>query len=470
MVFKMNKKINMDALTRELCLFALPMLLGNILQSCYNMADMAVVGSFIGKEALAAVSNTSMICFISNSICIGFTAGGNVLVAKYRGAKDSVAQRDSIRTLFALSSLGGILLSVLNYLLYVPVLRLMNTPAEAMPYAMEYMSVICAGNLFVFGYNAVCSVMRGLGDARRPLYFVAVTAAVNIALDYVLVVFCGWGVRGAAIATVLAQAVSCLVAIGALHKQGRKDRGFIFHFDRRSLAIDRPLCRELLRIGLPTAFRSAALNMSYLVVTSLFNGYGTAAAAAAGIGLKVNTFVAMPSWAIGQAVSIMAGHSMGAGDPGRAAKTARNGIMVSLLFNGVLLVMIQLFVRRFLGIFTADAEVIRLGTLYLRIACSVNFIPYVVINLLDNFATGVGAPFIAMFNTLLHSVALRLGLSLLLTAWLPYGFTGLCIAESVSPVIPCVVGVVFFLSGRWRERRITASRYNSLRSRRNRCS
>ncbi len=447
----MAKKINIDSLTRELCVFALPMLLGNILQSLYSMADMAVVGSFIGRDALAAVSNTSMICFISNSICIGFTVGGNVLVAKYRGAKDSAAQRDTIRTLFALSSAGGAMLTIINYLLYVPVLRLMNTPAEAMPYAIEYMGVICAGNFFVFGYNAVCSVMRGLGDARRPLYFVAVTAAVNIALDYVLVVILDRGVQGAAIATVAAQAASCVAALWTLHMQGRKDRGFVFHFDRRALAINPPLCRAVLHIGLPTAFRSAALNMSYLVVTTLFNGYGAASAAAAGIGLKVNTFVAMPSWAVGQAVSIIAGHSMGANDPDRAAQTARKSILISLLFNGVLLLTIQIFVRPFVSMFTSDAEVIRMGVLYLSICCSINFIPYVVMNILDNFATGVGAPFTAMLNTLLHSVVMRLGLSLLLSAWLPYGFTGLCAAESVSPVIPCIVGIVFFLRGRWRK-------------------
>ncbi len=449
----MNIKIS--PLTRELCLFALPMLLGNILQSCYNMVDMAVVGRFVGREALAAVSNTSMICFISNSICIGFTVGGNVLVAKYRGANNPAAQRDTIRTLFALSSIGGVLLTALNYLLYIPVLRLMNTPAEAMPYAVEYMSVICAGNFFVFGYNAVCSVMRGMGDSRRPLYFVAVTAATNIVLDYLLVGFFRWGVRGAAIATVFAQAVSCFVALWTLHRQGQKNGikspDFVFHFDRHSLKIDAALCRSLLHLGLPTAFRSAALNLSYLVITALFNGYGTAAAAAAGIGLKVNTFVAMPSWAVGQAVSIMAGHSMGANNPKRAAQIARKGIIVSLIFNGIMLSMIQLFVRPFLGIFTTDVEVIALGVMYLRICCSVNFIPYVVMNLLDNFATGVGAPFVAMFNTLLHSVVMRLGLSLLLTISFGYGFMGLCVAESVSPVIPCVVGLAFFLRGRWRK-------------------
>jgi putative MATE family efflux protein len=378
-------------------------------------------------------------------------------VAKHRGANNSAAQRNTIRTLFGLSAIGGILLTVLNYLCYIPVLRLMNTPAEAMPYAVEYMSVICAGNFFVFGYNAVCSVMRGLGDSRRPLYFVAVTATTNIVLDYLLVGFFHWGVFGAAVATVFAQAVSCFVALWTLHRQGNKNRGFVFHFDRHSLKIDAALCRSLLHLGLPTAFRSAALNLSYLVITALFNGYGTAAAAAAGIGLKVNTFVAMPSWALGQAVSIMAGHSMGANDPRRAAKVARYGIFVSLICNVIFLSMIQLLVRPFLGVFTADVEVIKLGVLYLRICCSANFIPYVVMNLLDNFATGVGAPFVAMFNTLLHSVVMRLGLSLLLTVTFRYGFMGLCVAESVSPVIPCAIGLVFFLRGRWRKQTLTYS-------------
>jgi len=444
----MKRKI--DPVTWDLSLFALPMLLGNILQSCYSMVDMAVVGQFVGREALAAVSNTSMICFFSNSICIGFTVGCNVLVAKFRGAKNASAQRDTIRTTFALSILGGILLTLLNYLLYQPILRLMNIPAEAFPYAVEYMSIICAGNIFVFGYNAVCSVMRGLGDSRRPLYFVAVTAVVNIVLDYLLVGVFHWGVRGAAIATVLAQAASCLSGLLSLKKQGKLDPEFVFRFDRHSLQLNSEICGSLIRIGLPTALRSAALNMSYLIVTALFNNYGTAVAAAAGIGLKVNTFVAMPSWAAGQAVTTMAGHSMGAKDSVLAGKIARKGIMVSLLFTGIFLVFMQLFIRPFLGFFTSDAEVIELGVLYLRICCSVNFIPYVAMYVLDSFATGVGAPILAMVNSLLHSVVIRLGLSILLAILLNFGYVGLLVAESVSPVIPCCIGLAFFLRGRWR--------------------
>lgn len=443
-------KRKLDPATWGLITFAFPMLLGNILQSCYSMADMAVVGRFVGRNALAAVSNTSMICFISNAICIGFTVAGNVLVAHYRGAGDSTAQRDTISTLFALSALGGILLTLVNYLLYTPVLRLMDIPEEAFGYAVEYMAIVSAGNFFVFGYNAVCSVMRGLGDSRSPIYFVAITAAVNIALDYLFTGAFHWGVRGAALATVTSQAASYIAALRGFRKLGKRNKQLALRPGRHSLHIDLGKCAAIIRLGLPTALRSSVLNISYLIITGLFNGYGTAAAAAAGIGLKVNTFVAMPCWAVGQAVTTIAGKSMGAKKPDEAGAAARKGIALSLLFTGVFLALIHIFIRPFLGMFSQDTDVIELGVLYLRICCSINFIPYVIMNVFDNFATGVGAPVLAMVNSLLHSVVFRLGLSLLFTLVLGYGYVGLCAAESVSPLVSCFIGVIYFTKGSWR--------------------
>lgn len=440
-----------DSVARDLCLFALPMLIGNVLQSCYNMVDMAVVGQYVGLDALAAVSNTSMLCFISNALCIGFTVGGNVMVARFRGAGKNADQRETIHTLLVLSALGGILLTGLNYALYRPLLDLMRVPAMALPFAYEYMGIVCAGNVFVFGYNAVCSVMRGLGDSRRPLVFVAVAAAVNIILDYLLVAGLGWGVKGAAAATVFSQAASCLAALVALARTGGGIDGATHRFEfRQILRFSPEKGRELLRLGLPTALHTAALNVSYMIVTALFNRYGIAAAAAAGIGLKINTFVAMPCWAMGQAVTTMAGYGMGAGRPDLAARVARIGVAGGLAFSGGLLLLIHLFIRPFIGFFSPDPDVAALGILYLRICCSVNFIPYVVMFILDSFAVGVGSPLFAMANSLLQSVAIRLGLSFLLVMWMDDGFVGLCIAESVSPLLPCLFAIVFFRHGRWR--------------------
>lgn len=440
-----------DSTARDLCLFALPMLIGNVLQSCYNMVDMAVVGRYVGRDALAAVSNTSMLCFISNALCIGFTIGGSVMVARYRGAGRDADQRETVHTLFVLSAVGGILLTGLNYALYRPILELMQVPAAALPFAREYMDIVCAGNVFVFGYNAVCAVMRGFGDSRRPLLVVAVAAAVNVVLDYLLVGGLGWGVRGAAAATVFAQAASCLAAFAALARRGDGNGGFVHRFDgRRFFHFSSEKGRELLRLGLPTALHTAALNISYMIVTAMFNRYGIAAAAAAGIGLKINTFVAMPCWAAGQAVTTMAGHGMGAGRPDLAARAARVGVAGGLVFSGCLLALIHLFIRPFIGFFSPDPEVAELGVLYLRICCSANFIPYVVMFILDSFAVGVGSPFFAMANSLLQSVVIRLGLSFLLIVWMDDGFVGLCIAESASPLLPCLLAIAFFRRGRWR--------------------
>ncbi len=437
-----------QSVSKDLFLFALPMLVGNMLQSCYNMVDMAIVGHYVGRDALAAVSNTAMICFISNSICIGFTIGGTVLVAKYRGAGDPDRQRDTIQTLFALSAIGGLVLTAVNYALYRPILELMGLPAEAMPYALDYMDIVIAGNIAVFGYNAACAIMRGLGDSRRPVYAVAVAAAVNTVLDYALVGWLGWGVQGAAVATVLAQAFSCAVAVGLLHHR----------LTNSDMLAGRPLrfkirpdtLRDLLRLGLPTALHSAVLNVSYMIVTAMFNQFGITMAAAAGVGLKVNTFVAMPCWAVGHAVTAMAGHGMGANRPDLAAATARKGIAIGLALTGALLLLVHLSIRPFVGLFSSDSGVVDFAVLYLRTCCSFNFLPYVVMFTLNCFAVGVDAPFFSMANSLLQSVVIRLGLSVLLTVWLDGGFLGLCIAEAVSPILPCFLGVAFFYSGKWR--------------------
>jgi len=153
-------------------------------------------------------------------------------------------------------------------------------------------------------------------------------------------------------------------------------------------------------------------------------------------------------------VLTMAGHAAGAGDAAGAGRVARRGIRLALLSTGALLLAIHALVRPLLGIFTADAEVANLGVRYLRICCSLNFAPYAAMFVLDCFATGVGVPLLALANSLLHSIVLRLGLSLLLAGPLGLGFVGLCVAESVSPLIPCGVGLLFLLRGRWRERAV----------------
>lgn len=222
-----NQKHNLTVgnVPRELIRFALPLFGANLLQSFYSIVDMLVVGRIVGKVGLAAISNASIISFLINSICIGVAMGGTVLVAQYKGAGDEQGQKETMGTLFSLSFIGAILLTIVGLLLYAPLFSFLHVPAQVMRDACGYMRIICIGTIFVFGYNAVCSLMKGFGDSKSPLFFVAVATFVNIILDLILVGPMGMGTKGAAYATIFSQGVSLIISVMYL----KRDE-FIFDF------------------------------------------------------------------------------------------------------------------------------------------------------------------------------------------------------------------------------------------------
>lgn len=447
----MKSNLLSGSVLRGLIRFSLPILGANLLQSCYNVADMAVVGRFTGRAGLAGVSSAAMLCYIINALCTGLTTGGSVLAAQYLGAGDHRALKSSVGSLFALCALAALLLTLLGLAVSRPVFLLMNLPAESMAPALDYMRPMCLGTVFVFGYNAVCAVLRGLGDSKSPLVFVALATLINVLLDLLLVGPLGLGTAGAALATVCAQGCSFLGAICSL----RRRRDFPFDFSPASFRPAPGKCRLLLRIGLPTAVQMAVLNTSYLLVTGLFNAQGVAAAAAAGVGLKVNTLAAMPCWAVGCAVTTMAGQCVGAGDLPRAARTARAGVALGAGACVAVALAVQVFAAPIVAFFNPDPAVVEAGVFYLRLCGSLNCPLYAAMYVYDSFATGVGAAGLAMLNAMVHSVAVRVTLSWLWGSVLGWGFAGLCLAEAVSPLPSAIVGAVFFHSGLWRRHTLT---------------
>ncbi len=449
----MNHTLLSGSVPRCLLRFAAPLLLANFLQSFYSIADMAIVGQFTSSTGLAAISSASMLVFIINSICTGVTMGGAVLVAQYKGADDAVSQADTVHALFVLSALSAVLITIAGLLAYRPILALMDVPKAAMPHALAYMQVICLGTIFVFGYNAACSILRGLGDSNGPLLFVAIATVVNITLDFLFVGGLQMGTRGAAIATVLSQGVSFSIALLFL-----RQRYAVFHFVKNPFLVKYGHLKSILKIGIPSALQMAVLNLSYLLVTRMLNGYGVDISAAAGIGLKINTFAAMPCWAIGQAITTMAGQCIGARMPQRAGQTAKSGLFCAAAAGVFMTIAIQLFAGSMISLFIpahADPAVLQAGVLYLRICCSINFLAYAVMYVFDSFATGVGDAFFSMLNALLHSIAMRLLLSWLFATICRLGYIGICLGEAIAPIVPAIVGTCYLLRGDWR------SKYNA---------
>lgn len=333
---------------------------------------------------------------------------------------------------------------MISLCLYRPILYMMRVPPEAMRYACEYMSIMSIGVFFVFGYNAVCAIVRGLGDAKSPLLFVASASIINIILDALLVGGFKLATQGAVSATVIAQGSAFIIAVIYLRK-----RDFVFDFKPRHFRISSEMLIPILKIGLPSALQLAVVNLSYLMVTSMLNVYGVAIAAAAGIGLKINTFLAMPCWAIGTGVTTMVGQNMGAQKPDRARKILKYGLQLNLIIVMLETLFIQCTAPYVVGIFNTDPEVLSEGVLYLRICASINGLFYTVMYTCNAFATGTGHATFAMANSLLDSVVMRLGVSAFLGFSLSLGFVGIYMGEALSPLISAVLGIVYCKKSKW---------------------
>ena len=423
----------------------MPLLATNLLQSIYSIVDMLVVGRVVGKSGLAAISNASLLTFIINSICIGITLGGTVLIAQYKGAKDIRGQKETIGTLLTLSLFMSIIVTVLGILVYKQLFILLNVPQEAMRDAIEYMQIICLGTVFVFGYNAVSSIMKGLGDSKSPLYFVGIATIINIILDVILVGPVGMGTKGAAYATIFSQGISFIISINYM-----KRKKFIFDFKISSFKVEKDKMKSILNVGLPTAIQMVIVNVSFLIVTGMLNNFGTSVVAATGIGLKINTLAGMPCWAIGQAVTTMVGQNMGAKDIQRVKDTTRIGLYLNIVVTLFIVILVQILAEPIILLFDpVNKEVLEAGVLYLKICCSINSLIYATMYTFDSFAIGIGKAKIAMTNALLDTVIVRLPACWLLGFTLNYGFTGIYFGEALSPILPAIVGLVYFKSKQW---------------------
>ena len=415
---------------KKLIRFAFPLFLANLLQALYNVVDMLVVGKIVGKTGLAAISNASMLCFIINSLCIGLTMGGSVLVAQCKGANDQTGQRDTIGMLFFLSLVGSAVVTILGLAIYEALFQALNVPANAYQDACGYMKIICCGTVFVFGYNAVCSILRGLGDSQTPLFFVGVATVLNVVLDVLLVGPLSMGTAGAAWATITAQGVSFMGSLVYL-------RRYQLGFSLTKIEFHREKLLAILKVGLPTAIQMVVVNTAYLLVTGMLNQFGTPVAAASGVGLKINTFAGMHCWAIGQAITAMVGQCLGAGQIERARKVVRSGLLLNLVVTAAVVVVVQLLAEPLICMFDGTSpEVIRCGVQYLRACCSINSLIYAAMYTLDSFAIGVGAAHVAMVNALLDAVVVRLPVGWLLAFPLSLGFSGIYLGQALSPILP----------------------------------
>ena len=310
------------SIVKTLLAFATPFLISNVLQSLYGAVDLYMIGAYGSGEGLAAVSVGTQVTQIVTSLITGLTLSSTVLIGEYTGQKKTDKITATIGTSLILFSIVALLLTGGMLLFGRPILQLLNTPAESFELTMQYVAICAAGNLFICGYNAISAILRGYGDSVRPMMFVGIACVINIILDFVFVKYCRLDVAGTALATIISQAISMLVAIVYL-----KSKNFIFDFKLRSFKLDFNIMKKLAFIGLPISFQELLVRISFLYLMAVMNSCGVIAAAVVGISSKFDTFAMLSATALANALTVITAQNIGAKKPERARKALLYGTL-----------------------------------------------------------------------------------------------------------------------------------------------
>lgn len=442
-----DRSLLTGSVPKQLLLFSLPFLGANVLQSVYSVVDMIIVGRFVGSAGLSGVSVGSQITALFTSLGTGLSMGGQMMLAQYKGARDQQAQKESIGTMLTFMLLLGLLLTIPCLIFARPLLSLLNTPEESMADAMGYFIVCALGIVFIFGYNSVCAVLRGLGDSRRPMYFVAVSTVVNIVLDLLFVGPLHMGAAGAAAATIIAQGISFVIAAIYLY---RHREGFVFDFKPGSFRMVGCRLKTMLKIGVPFALQFSMLMISLLFVVRLVNGFGVAASAGYGVGGKVDTFATLPVYAVSSAASTMVGQNMGARQPQRARSAVHWAVVMTFACEILVFAVVQIFARSIISIFNDEPEVIAVGVKYLRFM-AFGYLAHCALDGYQAMANGVGFSMLSFITCTIDGLIVRIPLAWLCGEVLGYGIDGVFFACVAAPFVAALISAVYFYSGVWRK-------------------
>ncbi len=426
--------------------FALPFLAANILQTLYGTVDVFVIGKFGSTAGVSAVSCGAQLMSTLTMLLLGFTNAASVLIGQYIGAE----QRKNVARVVGTGVwcfLGvAVLFGALMLGLHPMFLRLINIPPEAMAEARQYVFICACGIPLIAGYNAVCAILRGLGDSRSPLLFVGVACVVNIIGDVVLTGLCGLGARGVAIATVTAQGVSFAFALLFLMR-----RGLGIPFSRADLRPDGTMLGRIVKIGFPLAIQSSLVNLSFLLITAIINKMGVTASAAMGIGDKLIGFAFLPNTSFAAAIQVMVAQNMGAGKPDRALRCTFSGIAIAASWGTLFCLVSQIWPTLLPSIFTGDQTVQALTGLYNR-AYSIDAILTAFMFCLDGLFAGCGHTTFTMAQNLISTFGVRVPMTWAVSRFIANAnLFQLGLAGPVTTLVSVLIYAVYLKTGRWKK-------------------
>lgn len=433
--------------------FAFPVLIGNLFQQLYTLVDRVIVGQFVGANAFSAVGSTNALSMMFMSMCMGTAIGTGVVVSQYFGAKDQKNTAKAIANGAYVNVIVALIMTVVALLATKPILILLNTPATLMDDAVSYMRVFMGGLLAVSLYYTPFSILRALGDSKTPLIFLAFCSVLNIILDIIFVVPLGMGVEGAAIATVMAQAIAAVLCMIYAFKKVPQFRDAVHY-----MKPDGVIIRQTLKVGIPTGFQYSLMYISSIALQRVVNGFGESVIGAFTSTTQIELLVQQIYAALGTAMVTYTGQNIGAGKTDRVKQGMRSAMQISGIVSVILLAVFWLGGNLVMSIFVPDQDIISLASSGIRIT-SLFFMALGVVQVLRYLLNGAGDSVYALVNGIVEIIA-RIGFAFLLTAVPFIGMWGIWLTTGLTWLVTAVFAFWRYKGGAWMSKSLVTGKGN----------
>ena len=448
----LSKDFTKGKIAQQLLFFAIPFMASNALQVLYSTIDMIIVGEFVGTPGLSAVSQSSLIVNFATMVCLGFSNAGQVLLAQALGAKKKKEMNNIIGTLFTFITTIAVIFSLAMLCTQIWILDIMKVPTESYNMARDYLVICSSGLIFTAGYNMVSAVLRGMGDAKLPFLFIGIASAVNLVLDIIFTGFLGFGVAGAAWATIIGQAVSFIFSL--IYLFYKKD-SFGFDFKLQSFIPKFRYVGMIAGIGTPMAIQSGCINLSMLAVNAMINDVGVVASATFGVGVRIDDIVNKISQGIQYAAVPMISQNIGAKKNNRAKRVVHIAWVFSTVLTIFFMILYVTLGKQLFMLFSDDSFVHNMSGEFIK-AILWMFPAFTIMRGSGAFIQGIGNAKLSMILALLDGVVLRIGLSWLFGIFLGWGFYGFVLGYGLAPYGYAIPSMIYFLSGKWQKRKVLA--------------
>lgn len=423
--------------------FTFPMLIGNIFQQFYNLTDSVIVGQIIGKQALGAVGASFPIIFLLVSLIIGLSMGNSVLISQYYGAKDMDKVKRTIDTGYIVLIVSSVIITIVGLIFSETILRLLSTPEEIISKAKIFLDITFIGIIFLFGYNAISAILRGLGDSKTPLYFLIISTLLNVVLVLLFVMVFHLGIAGSAYATVCAQGLSFILGIMYLNKTHK-----VFRLNLKEMVFDKEIFIKSMQIGLPTGVQQMLVAGGMMAINKIVNGFGTDVIASYSVVGRLDSFAIIPAMSLSVGLSSFVGQNLGANKPERVKKGYYASLLMGATVSILTTIIVLLFGKQMMSIFSTDVNVINIGAGYLKVVGSF-YILFAFMYITSGVLRGAGDTFVPMFFTLCSLWLIRIPLATILSKH--YGIVGVWWSMPCAWAVGLLLAQVYYSMGRWKK-------------------